>query len=89
MDKCANIPLGNSQKSLRFGKDVIKSASVQSGLTFSNDLKWNLHIENACLKAFRDFHSISRIASDGSVKLNLYNQMIVPVFVTSGIRSKI
>ena len=52
MDKCAHIALGKSQKSLRFGNEIIKSASVQSdlGLIFSNDLKWNFHIEKACQK---------------------------------------
>ena len=41
MDKCSHIALGNSQKLLRFGKDVIKSASVQSyhGLSFPSDFK--------------------------------------------------
>ena len=49
----------------------------------SSDLKWNLHIENACLKANRVFHLIRRNVSDLSKrgKLNLYKSMLVAVLM--------
>ena len=85
MDKCNHMEIGKSQKQLKFGDELIQMVSVQSdlGLTISNDLKWNLHIDKACSKAIRVFHMIKRNVSNlnTEAKLNLYKSMVVPVIL--------
>ena len=85
MDKCNHMKIGESEKQLKFGDELIQMVSVQSdlGLTISNDLKWNLHIGKACSKAIRVFHMIKRNVSNlnTEAKLNLYKSMVVPVIL--------
>ena len=85
MDKCNHMEIGKSQKQLKFGDELIQMVSVQSdlGLTISNNLKWNLHIDKACSKAIRVFHMIKRNVSNlnTEAKLNLYKSMVVPVIL--------
>ena len=53
------------------------------GLMHSNDLKWDQHIETACMKAIRFFFLIKRNVSNiyWTTKLNLCKSMIVPILV--------
>ena len=83
MDKCCLIKMSKNEKRLLFGNESIKTEETQSdwGLMLSCDLKWNLHINKVCCKAFRVFHMIKRSVSNlgQKAKLDLYKSMIVPI----------
>ena len=83
VDKCTHVSFTKSSNKLCFNKTEIKLADIQKDLRviISNEMSWNLHIDQAGSKANKTFFAIKRnISSLNRVaKLNLFNSMIIPV----------
>ena len=83
--KCRHMEIGDGQKQLKFGEEIIQKTSIKIdlGLIISDDMKWNEHIDMVCLKAIRVFYMIKRNVSNltAKAKLNLYKSMIVPILL--------
>ena len=77
--------LRGSTTNFYFGDSVLPKAETQLdlGLTISNDLKWNKHVDKVCSKALKVFHMIRRNTSKlgWKAKLDLYKSMVVPIIL--------
>ena len=64
------MEIGDGQKQLKFGEEIIQKTSIKIdlGLIISDDMKWNEHIDMVCLKAIRVFYMIKRNMSNLTAK---------------------
>ncbi len=61
---------------------LVRSSYKDLGVTFSNDLTWNSHIDNIIAKAYRVLFLIKRtfsVSSPMAVKKRLYQSLILPM----------
>ena len=83
LTKCLHMAIMKSSATLHFDNLILPKTSTHSdlGLTLSDDLRWNQHIEKVSGKAMRVFHMIRRNTSKlgWKAKLDLYKSMIVPI----------
>lgn len=57
------------------------------GVTITSNLKWNVHIENTCAKAFKTLGFLHRklAAAPASVKLSAYKTLVRPILEYGGV----
>ena len=85
VDKCTHVSFTKKSNKFCFKNTEIKLVDIQKNLGFiiSNDMSWNLHIDQAGLKANKKFFAIKRNISNLNrvAKLNLFKSMIIPVIL--------
>ena len=81
-DKCSQLSFTSHDDKYFFNAKMISKTDCQKdlGVFISSDLKWDIHLKNAALKALNVFFLIKRNSPSlpFTIKINLYKSMVLP-----------